>query len=411
MTVDAVIPRDELRRIPAGIVISRQFVSAIAVAPGAAAPTSSLPYYLADFDGLRAWAAADEPLAFARAHSSGRHDGATAPSALALARLSRLPEIDEATVAAALPAPPDDPSPATPDEWMTVWLARAVPGRLGLLGRRGVAARFGVVPPRQGNHRAVDDAHHQRRLLHRRRVAPGALRARRVARLVLGAHDHGWRGELRVVLPGWPGVVRGRQRRPDRRDPAGPTTARSSRRPGGGSGSPARAAWPTSRTCTAISSSTCRASRRSIRPSESSSRRRRAACSRRPSAQAAGYQPGKVALVTNLAVFRLDEGTGRFRVAEVFPWTTIDELRDATGFELGITSLDGIPVVPAPTTAELDALRRRVDPLGIRKLEFVPSRDRGPLLEQTIRAEATAGRSRARAPVLPDAAATTTRSR
>ncbi|MEA2620251.1 MAG: hypothetical protein QOC97_1024, partial [Chloroflexota bacterium] len=29
-----------------------------------------------------------------------------------------------------------------------------------------------------------------------------------------------------------------------------------------------------------------------------------------------------------------------------------------------------------------------VDPLGIRKLEFVPSRDRGPLLEETIRAEA-----------------------
>jgi glutaconate CoA-transferase subunit A len=104
--------------------------------------------------------------------------------------------------------------------------------------------------------------------------------------------------------------------------------------------------------------------------------------------EAAGYQPGVVALVTNLAVFRLDEGTGRFRVAEVFPWTTFPELREATGFELGIASLDGIPVVAEPTSAELDALRRRVDPLGIRKLEFVPSRERGPLLEQTIAAEA-----------------------
>jgi glutaconate CoA-transferase subunit A len=104
--------------------------------------------------------------------------------------------------------------------------------------------------------------------------------------------------------------------------------------------------------------------------------------------EAAGYQPGDVALVTNLAVFRLDEATGRLRVAQVFPWTTFLGLRDATGFELGIDSLDGIPVVPTPTPAELDALRRRVDPLGIRKLEFVPSRDRGPLLEETIRAEA-----------------------
>jgi glutaconate CoA-transferase subunit A len=103
---------------------------------------------------------------------------------------------------------------------------------------------------------------------------------------------------------------------------------------------------------------------------------------------AAGYQPGVVTLVTNLAVFHLDEATGRFRLAEVFPWTTMLELRDSTGFDLGIASLDGIPIVPAPTTDELDALRRRVDPLGIRKLEFVPSRHRGPLLDETIRAEA-----------------------
>ena len=58
VTVDAVVSRDELRRMPAGIVISRHFVSAIAVVPGGAAPTSSLPYYLADFDGLRDWTAA-----------------------------------------------------------------------------------------------------------------------------------------------------------------------------------------------------------------------------------------------------------------------------------------------------------------------------------------------------------------
>ena len=58
VTVDAVVSRDELRRMPAGIVISRHFVSAIAVVPGGAAPTSSLPFYLAEFDGLREWTAA-----------------------------------------------------------------------------------------------------------------------------------------------------------------------------------------------------------------------------------------------------------------------------------------------------------------------------------------------------------------
>ena len=104
--------------------------------------------------------------------------------------------------------------------------------------------------------------------------------------------------------------------------------------------------------------------------------------------RSAGYRPGVVMLVTNLAVFKLDEASGRFSVDEVFPWTTFDELSDATGFDLGIVSLDGIPVVAAPSDVELKTLRRRVDPLGIRKLEFVPSRDRGPLLETTIRAEA-----------------------
>jgi glutaconate CoA-transferase subunit A len=104
--------------------------------------------------------------------------------------------------------------------------------------------------------------------------------------------------------------------------------------------------------------------------------------------RAAGYRPGVVMLVTNLAVFKLDEASGRFRVHDVFPWTTFTELSDSTGFDLGITSLDGIPVVAAPSDVELDALRRRVDPLGIRKLEFVRSRERGPLLESTILAEA-----------------------
>jgi glutaconate CoA-transferase subunit A len=104
--------------------------------------------------------------------------------------------------------------------------------------------------------------------------------------------------------------------------------------------------------------------------------------------RSAGYRPGVVTLVTNLAVFELDERTGRFRLDEVFPWTTFDELSDATGFGLGVTSLDGIPVVAPPTTVELETLRERCDPLGIRKLEFVPSRERGSLLDTTIRAEA-----------------------
>ena len=80
---------------------------------------------------------------------------------------------------------------------------------------------------------------------------------------------------------------------------------------------------------------------------------------------AAGYQPGVVMLVTNLAVFRLDQATrsvpSRARSSPRRRSTSSSSRPASTS---GITTLDGIPVVDAPTSAELDALRRRVDPLG-----------------------------------------------
>jgi glutaconate CoA-transferase subunit A len=386
-TVDAVVPRDELRRMPAGTVIVRQFVSAIALAPGGAAPTSSLPYYLADFGLLRAWTAADEPLAFARGLADGGHESVPGTVDPADRSMSRLDEIDAAIVAAALPAPPDDPSPATPDEWMTVWLARQYPD--------GSVCSVGAVSP-------LASASY---LLAKATTAPSMtlitnggcyidVEARPVlfglgewldscsALTIMGGEEsYEWFYQAGLVSFEVVSVAQidasGRTNNREVITPSG----RRLRLPGQGGmadvatmhrhlvvylprqsplNTPERVAFST-----AARGLLTRADR-----------------------EAAGYQPGVVALVTNLAVFRLDETTGRFRVAEVFPWTTFSELREATGFELGIASLDGIPVVAEPTSAELEALRRRVDPLGIRKLEFVPSRERGPLLEQTIAAEA-----------------------
>ena len=225
VTVDAVIPRDELRRIPGSVVISRHFVSAIAVAPGAAAPTSSLPYYLADFDGLRAWTAAEDPLEHSP-HVRGRRGGRRRRRGRSRARRA----CRRSTRRRSRP-----PSACCPTTRSTGHARRvddrvareAVPGRLDLLGGGGLAARLGVLPPRQGHHRAVDDADHQRRLLRRRRAAPGAVRPRRVARRLLGAHDHGRRGELRVVLPGRAWWTSRSSASPRSTRSAEPTTARS----------------------------------------------------------------------------------------------------------------------------------------------------------------------------------------
>ena len=180
VTVDAVVSRDELRRMPAGIVISRHFVSAIAVVPGGAAPTSSLPYYLADFDGLRDWTAAEHPTAFAR-DAAGDDEG----------EVSRLAELDAASVASG-DAERRGRRHTGHSRRVDDLLARAPVSRwFGLLGRRRVAARLGVLSPREGDLGAIDDAHHQRRLLHRRRTTAGAVRAGGVARHVLGAHRDG----------------------------------------------------------------------------------------------------------------------------------------------------------------------------------------------------------------------------
>jgi glutaconate CoA-transferase, subunit A len=400
VTVDAVVSRDELRRIPAGIVISHHFVSAIAIVPGGAAPTSSLPYYIADFDGLRAWTGADEPLVFLREHAEGRSGAAP---------VSRLPELNEATVAAALPDIPDDLSPATPDEWMTVWLARQYPD--------GSVCSVGAVSP-------LASASY---LLAKRTTAPAMtlitnggcyidveprpvlfglgewLDTCSALTIMGGEESYEWFYQAGLVSFEVVSVAQidafGRTNNREVVTPSG----RRLRLPGQGGmadvanmhrhfviylprqsplNTPERVEFST-------------AARGILTAADR---------------EAAGYQPGSVVLVTNLAVFRLDEATGRFRVAEVFPWTTFLGLRDATGFELGIDSLEGIPVVTAPTPAELDTLRLRVDPLGIRKLEFVPSRDRGPLLEATIRAEAElAGRVLGRPFYRPAATATGSR--
>lgn len=98
--------------------------------------------------------------------------------------------------------------------------------------------------------------------------------------------------------------------------------------------------------------------------------------------KAVGYRPGDIYLVTNLCVFRYQEAAAQFVVVETMPGATRDTITSETGFKV-IFADDCVEMV-APTTDELRILREEIDPLGIRRLEFVGARDRGALLDEIL---------------------------
>lgn len=100
-----------------------------------------------------------------------------------------------------------------------------------------------------------------------------------------------------------------------------------------------------------------------------------------------GYQPGYVRLFTNLGWFEYDELLGRLVLRGHYPWTTFEELRNNTGWQIAKEEFERSQVVSDPTPNEIASLREVVDPLGVRRLEFVPSRDREPLLRELLYAE------------------------
>jgi glutaconate CoA-transferase, subunit A len=98
--------------------------------------------------------------------------------------------------------------------------------------------------------------------------------------------------------------------------------------------------------------------------------------------EAVGYRPGDIYLVTNLCVFRYDEAAAQLVVVETMPGATHEAIAAETGFK--VIFADDCLEMAAPTVDELRILREEIDPLGIRRLEFVGARDRGALLDEIL---------------------------
>jgi glutaconate CoA-transferase subunit A len=98
--------------------------------------------------------------------------------------------------------------------------------------------------------------------------------------------------------------------------------------------------------------------------------------------RAYGYQPGATRLLTNLGQFLFDPEAGELVLTHLHPGVTLQDLQDQTGFEVHVAP--DLSETAPPTAQELEMLRNEVDPLGIRRLEFVPSAERSQLIDELL---------------------------
>ena len=101
-----------------------------------------------------------------------------------------------------------------------------------------------------------------------------------------------------------------------------------------------------------------------------------------------GWANGKVSLITDLCVCELNSATREWEAVSLHPGVTPEQLRQATGFPISVPV--GIPVTQVPDAEQLRRIRQEIDPLGFRRLEFIPSRQRQELINELVEAEEAA---------------------
>jgi hypothetical protein len=94
-------------------------------------------------------------------------------------------------------------------------------------------------------------------------------------------------------------------------------------------------------------------------------------------------------LVSDLGQF--DFAQGEMRLTHVHPGVTVERVQAKTGFPLVISA--ELAETRPPSAEELRLLREVIDPLGIRKLEFLTGPGRRRELERILKQEAVAGRA------------------
>jgi glutaconate CoA-transferase subunit B len=94
---------------------------------------------------------------------------------------------------------------------------------------------------------------------------------------------------------------------------------------------------------------------------------------------------GPQCVITNLAYLDFDDNTKRMKLGSIHPGIDLETVKESTGFEL-LTKNEVKETLP-PTLKEIQLLRKKVDPLNIRKLEVLSGKEREELLDDIIEKE------------------------
>lgn len=94
---------------------------------------------------------------------------------------------------------------------------------------------------------------------------------------------------------------------------------------------------------------------------------------------------GNCKLVTNLGVFLLDRTKRSLVLTHLHPGVSVEEMQQHTGFPLDIS--DDLQVTQPPAKEQLHLIRRVIDPLGFRKLEFASGSERSAQIQAMLEKE------------------------
>lgn len=94
---------------------------------------------------------------------------------------------------------------------------------------------------------------------------------------------------------------------------------------------------------------------------------------------------GVARLVSDLGIFELDERERVFRLLSIHPGLTLSEVKQRSGCDFLVSG--SLRETEPPTPEELHLIREEIDPFGIRRLEFVPGKDRLSMIASILVAE------------------------